>query len=167
MAETKLPDVIETLYALLSVGWTSGNANDRTPLFFKRGELKRADHTSDDVVGIYDKAALEGDVGILHAHTTYEHHATVEVRTSYTATDVTARRQANAMRSEIARIINAGGKTPTTYTRYDSSTSYEAAAFNYDLIEIVGSNPVWDGKDDCRWAVEVKATKYWQVQHTS
>lgn len=166
MSETKLPDVVETLYAILNVNWTSGNTNSRTPVFYKRGIIKTADHTSDDVVVIYDKAAIEGDAGIMHAHTTYEHHATIEVRTSYNTTNIDSRRQANAMRSEIMRIINGNGKDPTSYIFYDTASNNEAAAFDYSIIEVEGSNLVWDGREDSRWAIEVKATKYYQVQHT-
>jgi hypothetical protein len=72
-----------------------------------------------------------------------------------------------ALKSEAWRIINANSSTPTTYTRYDSASSNESAAYNYDILEFTGSNVVWDGRDDCRLAIEVKGVKYYQVAHTS
>lgn len=163
MAETKLPDIVETLFGLFSAQWTSGNTNSRDPTFTKRTRIDTMDHGSRDAVGFYDKASNEGDRGIMHAHTDYEHFASIEVRTSF---GDPARRQANRMKSEAQRIINKNGSYPTTYTEYKSASDNEEADFKYDLLEVVGSNIAWDGPNDCRLVIEVMAIKYWRAHHT-
>jgi hypothetical protein len=163
MAETKLPDIVETLYGLFLAQWTAGNTNDRTPNFTKRTRIDTMDHGSHDAVGFYDKASNEEDVGIMHAHTEYEHFASIEVRTSY---GDPARRHANRMKSESQRIVNTNGSYPTSYIEYKSSTDNEVADFKYDILEVTGSNVAWDGPNDCRLVIEVKAVKYYKTQHT-
>lgn len=163
MAETKLPDIVETLYGLFDAQYTTGNVIDREAILYKRTRIDTIDHQSHDAIGFYDKASLEPDVGIMHIHTEYEHHASIEVRTSY---GDPARRQANRMKAEAQRIINTNGSRPTTYIEYKSSSDNEEADFTYDILEVTGGNIAWDGPNDCRLVIEVKGIKYYQVQHT-
>jgi hypothetical protein len=159
MAETKIPDIVETLHAILKAGWTSGNTNSRTPQFFRRQHIKPADHATDDVVVIYDKASTTHDRGIMYKHTNYEDYASIEVRTSR------GPRQAKRMQAEVERLINANHSSPTSYVEYESLTSNTASSFNYDLLEKTGINRPWVHDEGTRTVIEVKGTVYYQQHH--
>lgn len=159
MAETKIPDIVETLYALLKVNWTSGNTNTRTPIIYRRQHMKKADDSSggQDVIIIYDKASVTPDRGVMHAHRDYEDNASIEIRTPQSP------RQAKRMQAEVERILNANDKDPTSYVEYNSSTDNTAATWDYSLIEQLGVNPLWTHDEWTRKVIEVRATKYFRV----
>ena len=159
MAETKIPDIVETLYSLLQSNWTSGNTDSRTPNILRRQHLKPGEYTSDDEIIIYDKATVGPNVGIMKIHRTTEDNASVEVRTSR------GPRQAKRMRAEVERIIN-GNPCPTSYVEWNTSSENTAASYDYDLIEMSGTNRPWVHDENTRDVIEVKAWVYYQVNFT-
>jgi len=162
MAETKIPDIVETLYALLTVNWTAGNTNSRTPQVYRRQHMKSADDLSggQDVIIIYDKASNILDEGIMHAHRTYEDNASIEIRCP------DGPRQAKRMQAEVLRIIHGNHSSPTSYVEYNSSSDNTAGTWNYDLIELLGVNNIWTHDGLTRKAIEVVAWKYYYSNFT-
>ena len=160
MAETLLPDIVETLYAILSVNWTNGNTNSRTPTFYKREATRREEHQNTDSIIIYDKASTITERGIMHQHATYKDYATIECRTSQ------GPRQAQRMKIEVQRIIHANDSVPTCYTSYTDASTYTAATSPYDTIEVKGTNRPWVSDEDTRLTVEVEGCLIYEVHWT-
>ncbi len=168
MTETVLPDIVETIYALLKANWTAGNTETRTPAIFKRKKAQARDKNvrNTDTVFIYDKALLEKDVGIMSIHENIEHNVSVELHTFFHTSTEDARRHYNRMKAEVNRIIAANHTDPTSYARWVSAGDNEAADDNYQVVRQKGSHIIYDHAHETRGVLEFVGYIYFRLKQT-